>query len=299
MKQANQPPERLVEIHSAPPREAQKLALVLHALAIPHHLLRAGAHVHILTPEDNAAEAHRQIDQYLAEAPLRTPPATSSNQRAGLLAASAWCAFLSAAHVLMSKSFASTWISQGVSSASDVRQGEWWRTVTALTLHADIVHLLGNLALGGLLVGLLAAEFGAGTALLLTLLGGALGNACNALIGASSHASIGASTAVFAALGVLVGGRLLLDRANLQRGRAWVPLIAGLAILGWMGGPSDRIGADGLPVRTDVPAHVLGLAFGIILGLCCLSKIRAHSHERSKLSAAALLIILSWALALS
>src|SRR2546422_5158304 len=31
--------------------------------------------------------------------------------------------------------------------------GEWWRTVTALTLHADVPHLLGNAVASVVLVG--------------------------------------------------------------------------------------------------------------------------------------------------
>jgi membrane associated rhomboid family serine protease len=199
----------------------------------------------------------------------------------------------------MTRTVASKWASAGVSNASDVRDGEWWRTVTALLLHADIVHLLGNLALGGLLVGLLATEAGVGTALLLTLLGGALGNASNALIGATTHSSIGASTAVFAALGALVGGRLRLDRAGIQRGRAWIPLIAGLVILGWLGGPSERIGANGAAVRTDVPAHVLGLLWGLALGFYYLTPGKARQNEGWALTGAAGLMIVSWYLATS
>jgi rhomboid protease GluP len=299
MHTSDQSPERLVEIYSAPLKEAQKLALVLHALSIPHHLIRTGDKVHILTPESQAAIARTQLDQYQEEAPLRTAPSKLANKEAGTIAAGLWLGSLSISHFIMTRSFASEWASAGVSTASGVRSGEWWRTVTALFLHADIVHLLGNLALGGLLVGLLAAETGAGTALLITLLGGALGNASNALIGVDTHASIGASTAVFAALGALVGGRLRLDRAGIQRGKAWIPLIAGLAILGWMGGPSERIGSNGAAVRTDVPAHVLGLVCGLALGLYVLTPGRAQRNEGWALAGAAGLLIVSWYLATS
>ena len=261
MQSTDQSPERLIEICSAPPKEAQRLALVLHALSIPHHLLRAGQRVHILAPESQAELARRELKQY--------------------------------------RTVASKWASAGVSKASEVRDGEWWRTLTALFLHADIVHLLGNLALGALLIGLLAAETGLGTAILMTLVGGALGNATNALIGASTHASIGASTAVFATLGALVGGRFRIDREGLQRGRAWIPLIAGLALLGWMGGPSERMGSNGAAVRTDVPAHVLGLLWGLALGFLYLRPGAQRKHEAWALAGAVSLIAISWYLAIS
>jgi membrane associated rhomboid family serine protease len=299
MQSTDQSPERLIEICSAPPKEAQRLALVLHALSIPHHLLRAGQRVHILAPESHAELARRELEQYQEEAPLQDHTRHIADKSAGTLAACLWIGSLSLSHFVMTRTVASKWASAGVSKASEVRDGEWWRTLTALFLHADIVHLLGNLALGALLIGLLAAETGLGTAILMTLVGGALGNATNALIGASTHASIGASTAVFATLGALVGGRFRIDREGLQRGRAWIPLIAGLALLGWMGGPSERMGSNGAAVRTDVPAHVLGLLWGLALGFLYLRPGAQRKHEAWALAGAVSLIAISWYLAIS
>jgi len=287
-------PQQLVEVYVAPPREAERLALVLHALNIPHHLLRAGQRTHILTPPSHADRARRELAQYLVEAPLQAARPTSADRRAGLIAACAWTASLAAAHFRMP----SGWREEGSSLASKVCAGEWWRTITALTLHADIVHLLSNLVFGALFIGLLAAETSVGTALFLTLLGGALGNGANALITDMTHNSIGASTAVFASLGVLVGGRFRVDRASVARGRAWVPLVAGLALLGWLGGPSERVGPHG-PIQTDVTAHLLGLLCGLILGVALLTPKRELRHERWMLAGTSALLISAWALAIS
>ena len=79
-----------------------------------------------------------------------------------------------------------------------IRAGEWWRTFTALGLHADPLHLAGNL-IYGLIFGFLAGQLlGWGLAWSGLLLAGALGNLLNAFLQAPTHSSIGASTAVFA-----------------------------------------------------------------------------------------------------
>ncbi len=298
MTPLEQAPEQLIEVHAGSRREARELALVLHALGIPHHLLRARGMTHILVPSARATEARRELEQYASEGPLRAGSPAPANRSAGFFAAGLWCLVLSLVHTLMTRVPAvAAWRDEGVSAAAAVRSGEWWRVITALTLHADIVHLLSNLVFGALLVGLLASEASVGTALLLTVVGGALGNGANALLAEATHASIGASTAVFASLGVLVGGRFRSDRAGPARARAWVPLVAGLALLGWLGGPSDRIGANG-PVRTDVAAHVLGLGMGLLLGIAFLAPGRRLRHERLQLACAGALLSAAWALAI-
>ena len=117
---------------------------------------------------------------------------------------------------------------------------------------------MGNLFFGSLL-GLLAAQgLGGGVAWLAILTGGVLGNAANALLQDARHSAVGASTAVFAALGLLVALGLW-HRRNRPGGaiRRWSPLIAGLLLLAWTG-----IGGE----RTDVLAHVTGLVAGLLIG---------------------------------
>jgi rhomboid protease GluP len=83
--------------------------------------------------------------------------------------------------------------------------GEWWRAVTALTLHLDQAHLLSNL-LFGVGIGILAGRvFGPGLAWASIVAAGALGNYLDMLISPPTHRAVGASTAVFAALGLLAG----------------------------------------------------------------------------------------------
>jgi rhomboid protease GluP len=140
---------------------------------------------------------------------------------------------------------------------------EWWRPLTALFLHADTGHLLSNLSMG-LLFGLLCSKsMGAWLAWALILAGGFAGNILTALsYMPESHQSLGASTAVFAAIGVLTGhggAETLRDRSRITLFRKSLPLLGGLALLGMYGfGPDPR---------TDILAHVWGFVCGAVMGL--------------------------------
>lgn len=150
------------------------------------------------------------------------------------------------------------------SSTGLIDHGEWWRPFTGLFLHADFPHLVGNL-LSGLFFGtLVARSVGPWRAWLLILACGTLGNALtSAFTYPESFVSIGASTAVFGALGILSGigfAAMLRDRMRLPWAKITAPLIAGIILLGWLGGGSHG-------GNTDVLGHVFGFSTGLITGL--------------------------------
>ena len=137
---------------------------------------------------------------------------------------------------------------------------EWWRPITSLFLHADLEHLMGNLGLG-ILFGLWCGHsLGKWRGWFLMLAAGAVGNFLNILVrSGDDFASLGASTAVFGALGLLTGAGLWDSLRHPHRGgwlRTFAPLVAGLVLLSWLG-----IGGP----RTDVSAHFLGFAAGLVL----------------------------------
>src|SRR5262249_7517851 len=94
-------------------------------------------------------------------------------------------------------------VERGVLSGEAVRDGEGWRLVTALTLHADVRHLLANLVVGTLAFGAVCGYLGPGVGLLGTLAVGALGNLFSVWIHSPDYAALGASTAIFGILGLL------------------------------------------------------------------------------------------------
>jgi membrane associated rhomboid family serine protease len=151
------------------------------------------------------------------------------------------------------------WFERGSADAERILLGELWRTVTALTLHADFAHVLANALVGAVFLSAVCGALGAGVGCALVLLSGAGGNLANALFQSSHHLSVGASTAVFGAVGLLSG--LAVARRRRQqslRRHAWVPIGAGLAILAMLGTTGERV---------DLWAHLFGLLVGGVLGI--------------------------------
>jgi membrane associated rhomboid family serine protease len=139
-----------------------------------------------------------------------------------------------------------------------VQGGQWWRAWTALTLHLDAPHLVANLGAGVWFGYLAAQQLGGGTAWLLAVTGAAAANLFDAQFGPATYRSVGASTAVFTALG-LIAAHSWRTRFHLPQRRAqrWAPLIAGVVLLGWFGSAGEG---------TDLVAHALGFAVGCLLG---------------------------------
>jgi membrane associated rhomboid family serine protease len=167
----------------------------------------------------------------------------------------------------------------GALDSARVCAGEWWRAVTALWLHADLAHVLGNAAVVFAFGVALTQLLGAGPAWAVILLSGVLGNLTEALAAGPGRHAIGASTATFGALGAL--GVLQTARAWRQGAelrvvfsRTWLPLGAAAALLGWLGagGGSDELG----PSRgnVDVLGHAFGFGWGMVLGLLCMTLLR-------------------------
>ncbi len=90
------------------------------------------------------------------------------------------------------------------------------------------------------------------------LLAGAGGNLANAVLHGSSYLSVGASTAVFAAVGALGGLGMLKRRRSGRHKRSWMPIAAALALLAMLGSGGERV---------DIWAHLLGLLFGGFIGI--------------------------------
>ena len=88
--------------------------------------------------------------------------------------------------------------------ARRIVSGELYRCVTALFLHQDWPHVVNNMA-GLMLFGTVAASIcGWGAGWCMILLSGVFGNLLTAMWYERAHLSIGASTAVFGALGICV-----------------------------------------------------------------------------------------------
>ena len=143
-------------------------------------------------------------------------------------------------------------------NAARVQSGQWWRAWTALTLHLDPGHLAANLGAGVWFGYLAARELGSGSSWFLIVNGAALANWLEAELGPATHRSVGASTAVFTALGMLAA-HSWRTRFHLPQRWAlrWAPLVAGVVLLGWLGSAGEG---------TDLVAHATGFIVGVLIG---------------------------------
>lgn len=264
-----------VEILRAPDGQlVRELSLVLNSVGIPHRVVGNQHGQWILTPEEHAREALEELSNYHREnLGRRAREERLITYEGGLGSALVWCVLLAFVHVMTeAAAFGISWRSAGAVDGALIRQGEWWRPITALFLHADLQHIASNLVFGALFVVLLHQVLGRTWTWTLILVGGAAGNLLNAWISGPELRSLGASTAVFATLGSLTAVQWSNKMAS-ARGVAmrWMPLVAGVLLLGWngMGGASyDPFKGMQLPEtsNTDVGAHIAGFACGVAAG---------------------------------
>jgi len=253
-------PEYTEVANTASRHLARLWALVLLAVGIPNLLEEAEGGYSLKVPVAQAGRAATELALFGAENRGWPPPKLLGEVRGDGGSRPPTVLLLGGLLVFYALTgpaeFCSEWFRRGaVDSTAILQHGEWWRLFTALTLHADPVHLLGNLLLGGLVIHFLMRLYGIGLGLFLTILGGGLANLANVAGHGPDHLSVGFSTAVFTAVGLLTGSQL--DRQRL--GGIILPLGAGVSLLA-------LLGSEGL--HTDLGAHLWGLAVGVALGLC-------------------------------
>src|SRR5678815_1618065 len=228
------------------------LSLVLDQEGIAHQLRGVGYEHWALHIEDqDAGRAEMAVAAFERENPLevRRPEPVGSTTGAVVCGLVFFLALLTMYVWTGPDSAGSPWFARGSADAAAILRGEWWRAVTALTLHGDSGHAAGNAVLGGLLLALLARSVGPGMASALVLLSGVAGTLAAAGLLRQNFVSIGASTAVFGALGSLAA------LARYGR-RTWMPLGGGLALLALLGTSK----------RADLACHLCGFVSGVLAG---------------------------------
>ena len=164
------------------------------------------------------------------------------------------------------------WTAAGaLDPAAIFERGEWWRVGTALFLHADAGHVISNV-LGGILVFTAVLKtLGRTVGWLLLAAASAAGNLAVAAINyPAPYQSLGASTAIFAGVGLLTGRalRVVARAENPHRWRAmFAALASGLVVLA-------LYGAGG--VQVDLGAHVAGFVAGLALGFFVAARLRTQ-----------------------
>lgn len=177
----------------------------------------------------------------------------------------------------------------GAFDSAAVRSGAWWRAFTATWLHADVAHLAANTLAGGLTMGLAMGRFGPGTALLLTLFGGAAGNVFALYARGIDYRGLGASGVVMASLGLLAGHAVTWWRVSRH---ATKPVITSL------GAGLFLFLIVGVDPRADVLAHLGGFVSGLLLGAMA-AWLSWNRHDRLLAVAYAALVLIPWIRALT
>ena len=246
-----------------PARECADLAFLLDAVQIPYERRTTVTGTSLWVAPEHHARAAREVGAYLREnrRPARPPVVWPRHPHALYGVFGYATVMVGVTLAAISHAFDRNWNSNGVLDAGFLARGEWWRVFTALTLHADLLHLLSNLAFGALFGYPAARLFGPGVAWLLILLGGGLAYGVDALLHPPQHYLLGASTAVFTALGLIAAygwRRHMRDWTPWMRNAS--PLLAGVALLAFTGTGGEN---------TDILAHFAGFAVGSAIGALC------------------------------
>lgn len=247
--------------------------------------------IDIFTTPEQAAAARSHVAAYFRENrtshhPLPALPAGPSGFTTP--AAFVIMGLLAAIHMGIDMS-GTRWdhiLSYGASSMF-IRQGETFRAVTALFLHSDTTHLLGNLAGILLFAGPVIRLSGYGTGPFFLLFAGTCGNLINAGFHGNALLSIGASTAVMAAAGGLSAFQMMLKGPLRKRDRV-LPLIAGATLMAFLSHGEN----------TDVWAHMFGFLCGLSAGVLFFPLVSTCRHPlREPLALVVTLMILACAVA--
>lgn len=277
--------------HGLSVKKADLVVLILTSQKISVRTERQGRGIDIWVEPDRQKEALDHVAAYFRENRLRPLPQPDTGLKLSAFhspAAFVIMVLMMNLHFLfhITGTLREQVLALGDSSLF-IAQGETFRAVTALFLHADFRHLLGNLA--GILV--FAGPFinltGYGTGPLLLLAAGTSGNLINARFHGNALLSVGASTGVMAAAGFLAAFQVTRP----DRARGWrnvFPIFAAATLMAMFSQGEN----------TDVWAHVFGFAAGLAIGLPAFPFLRICRHPlREPVALGLTLAVLAGALA--
>lgn len=248
-----------VEVYRSRRRtECEERAFVLTAVGVPNEMVRETSgyllRVDPLWAEQASAHLQRYEEEKRSTAPALAPAQARLHSWAWVGCAGYAAALIGSAYAVSAGIWRLDAFEAGELAAAPVRAGEWWRALTALTLHLDAAHLLTNLGAGVWFGYLCGRLLGVGHAWALILVGAGAANLFEALLAPADYHSVGASTAVFSALGLLA---VYSWRERRRYHQHWAlrlsPLVAGIVMLGWTGTAGEH---------TDIMAHLGGFALG-------------------------------------
>ena len=257
-RQQEQPAEpeypETVQVSEGTFRQVRDDSLVLLSQGIEHRLVRSeeGPFQIFVVPEMEAA-ARLQLELYHRENPPKeeNPPIPLSFSLQPL-----WVLLAPILVTLLQFTDKINLHSEGVSDAAKVLKGEWWRSLTAQTLHGDARHLASNLLCGYIVMNKITFRIPLLRLVPFIAVAAAVANLCVSATVQTDFRSLGFSTFVFAAIGCLsVIEFRLMPKESHGMLRRFAPLCGAASLAVFLG-----LGEN---------ADILGHAYGFVAGLFC------------------------------
>ncbi len=236
----------------------QPEAPLLHAVSV--------AEDEVATALPALADTFREADEAAEEPPppprlfVDTEIWTLRNASASLAIAALCLAIHLAVHAGGGEVPRSRMVAAGAAAPWMIADGQWWRLLTAVFLHFDAKHIVGNMSALLFLGPPLAQQIGQLRMVLLFVATGVAGNIASQLFGSEAALKAGASGGICGLLGALAGVALVAMSAASdarQRRPAWQTLGALVALFGMI---------VGFEPGRDHYAHLGGVAAGVLLG---------------------------------
>ena len=228
--------------------DAETFSLVLNAVGIGHRMLGSENGFCIDVPEPLFEAALTAIHRYQSENAITPPTAPARLSQAGPLPLSGLFVAVVLLTVYLAVATSHAPMEYDRAFGADARlilKGQLYRCATALVLHADATHIAANMAGIALFGSAVCALTGTGVGWLMILACGIFGNLMNAWAYQWDHLSVGASTAIFGAVGILCAIQAV---AAMKTGKGWKPVAltvsAGVAALHGEGCDGERLVLD-------------------------------------------------------
>lgn len=260
-------------------KETDEHGLVVLALGWPYWVETANDGYSLLVERSAVSAVRRPLTSYIRERGAWPPPPMADPGAVHSfpwLTPLIWSAFVLGCFVNQAP-----WVEAGLlTPRAMVDHGEWWRAATALFFHGSAGHVISNALSGILIFTAVVATLGLRRGWSLVALAAIGANLASAFAHyPSDYRSLGASTAIFAGVGLLSGRaiRVVARSRHPHRWRAMaVPLAAGVTVLALHGA-----GEANVDLGAHVTGFVAGLGLGFAFGLPDTSKQKIDESPRS------------------